>query len=73
MIRKIFINQLLPGMYVVDLHKRWFDHSLWQSKFKVRDEAHIAKIKEEGIKEISIDTARGIDLPPTPMARRRSK
>ena len=36
MIRKITIDQLLPDMYVVDLHKRWFDHSLWQSKFKDR-------------------------------------
>lgn len=69
MIRKINIDQLLPGMYVVDLHTRWFDHSLWQSKFKVRDEAHIWRIKEEGISEISIDTAKGIDLPPTPIAR----
>lgn len=69
MIRKITIDQLLPDMYVVDLHKRWFDHSLWQSKFKVRDDAHVSKIREEGISEISIDTARGIDLPPTPIAR----
>ncbi|UCV19091.1 HD-GYP domain-containing protein [Ferribacterium limneticum] len=69
MIRKISIDQLLPGMYVVDLHKRWFDHSLWQSKFKVRDEAHVSKIREEGISEISIDTDKGADLPPTPIAR----
>jgi HD-GYP domain-containing protein (c-di-GMP phosphodiesterase class II) len=69
MIRKISIDQLLPGMYVVDLHKRWMDHSLWQSKFKVRDEAHVWKLREEGISDISIDTARGIDLPPTPIAR----
>ncbi|MBL8430516.1 MAG: HD-GYP domain-containing protein [Dechloromonas sp.] len=69
MIRKISIDQLLPDMYVVDLHKRWFDHSLWQSKFKVRDDAHVAKIREEGIREISIDTARGVDLPPSSIAR----
>lgn len=69
MIRKISIDQLLPGMYVVDLHKRWFDHSLWQSRFKVRDAAHVWKLREEGISEISIDTAKGIDLPPTPIAR----
>ena len=69
MIRKITIDQLLPDMYLVDLYKRWFDHSLWQSKFKVRDDAHVSKIREEGISEISIDTARGIDLPPTPIAR----
>ena len=63
MIRKISIDQLLPGMYVVDLHKRWFDHSLWQSKFKVRDDAHVWKLREEGISDISIDTAKGLDLP----------
>ncbi|HMT81494.1 MAG TPA: HD-GYP domain-containing protein [Azonexus sp.] len=68
MIRKISIDQLLPGMYVVDLHKRWLDHSIWQSRFKVRDEAHIWKLREEGINQLSIDTTKGIDLPPTPMA-----
>jgi HD-GYP domain-containing protein (c-di-GMP phosphodiesterase class II) len=68
MIRKLSIDQLLPGMYVVDLHKRWFDHTLWQSRFKVRDEAHVWRLKEEGISEISIDTNKGIDLPPPPEA-----
>jgi len=68
MIRKISIDQLLPGMYVVDLHKRWLEHSLWQSRFKVRDEAHIWKLREEGIGELSIDTTKGVDLPPPPIA-----
>ena len=68
MIRKISIDQLLPGMYVVDLHKRWLEHSLWQSRFKVRDEAHIWKLREEGIDKLSIDTSKGVDLPPPPIA-----
>ena len=69
MIRKVSIDQLLPGMYVVDLHKRWLDHSIWLKRFKVRDEDHVWKLKDEGITEVSIDTAKGIDLPPTPIAR----
>ncbi|WP_434514461.1 HD-GYP domain-containing protein [Dechloromonas sp. ARDL1] len=69
MIRKISIDQLLPGMYVVDLHKRWLDHSIWIKRFKVRDEDHVWKLKDDGITEISIDTAKGIDLPPSPIAR----
>lgn len=69
MIHKISIDQLLPGMYVVDLHKRWLDHSIWVKRFKVRDEEHIWKLKDEGITEVSIDTAKGIDLPPSPIAR----
>src|SRR5574343_1696514 len=69
MIRKISIEQLLPGMYVVDLHKRWLDHSIWLKRFRIRDEGHVWKLKHEGIVEVSIDTAKGIDLPPSPIAR----
>ncbi|MBS1142291.1 MAG: Metal-dependent phosphohydrolase, subdomain [Proteobacteria bacterium] len=69
MIRKLAIDQLLPGMYVVDLHKRWLDHSIWIKRFKVRDEAHIWTLREQGITEVSIDTQKGIDLPPSPIAR----
>ncbi len=69
MIRKISIDQLLPGMFVVDLHKRWLEHAIWRLHFKVRDEEHIWRLKDEGIVEVSIDTGKGIDLPPSPMAR----
>jgi HD-GYP domain-containing protein (c-di-GMP phosphodiesterase class II) len=67
MIRRIPIGKLLPGMYVVDLHKRWIEHSTWITRFKVRDAAHIAHLQDDGIVEVSIDTAKGIDLPPSPI------
>jgi len=66
MIRKISIQELLPGMFVVDLHKHWLDHSVWRSKFLVRDETQVSRLLEEGIVEVSIDTARGLDVPPPP-------
>lgn len=65
MIRQIPIAALLPGMYVVDLHKRWLDHNIWLPQFMVRDDAQIARLVAEGIKEVSIDTTRGRDLPPS--------
>lgn len=72
MIRKISVRDLLPGMYVVDLHKPWLEHNIWQPRFPVRDRAHIDKLVAEGIVEVSIDTERGIDLPepPEPVVRR---
>lgn len=63
MIRKISIHQLQPGMFVVDLHKRWLDHNIWRSRFLVRDQQHLAKLIAEGIVEVSIDTTRGMDIP----------
>lgn len=71
MIRKIAIGELLPGMYVVDLHKHWLDHNLWRRRFVVRDAAHVAELLTQGITELSIDTERGRDVPepPSPIAR----
>jgi len=68
-IRQIPISELLPGMFVVDLHKPWLEHSLWRPRFEVEDEAHVRRLVLEGIAEVSIDTNRGIDLPPSPIAR----
>lgn len=66
MIRRIPIRHLLPGMYVVDLHKGWLEHNIWQRRFMVRDEAHVRMLDEQGIGEVSIDTEKGIDIPPKP-------
>lgn len=65
MIRKIAIEQLRPGMYVVDLHKPWLDHGIWLTRFPVRDRAQIQRLVDAGIADLSIDTRRGrdIDLP----------
>jgi len=69
-IRQIPVRDLLPGMYVVDLHKKWLDHSLWRQRFEVRDAAHVRRLVAEGIVKVSIDTNKGIDLPPLPVAHR---
>lgn len=69
MIRQIPIRDLLPGMYVVDLHKHWLTHSIWRQRFAVRDAAQVRHLQAEGIEHVSIDTSKGIDLPPTPLAR----
>ena len=61
-IRKIGIAELLPGMYVVDLHKSWLEHQMWRSRFPVRDRRQIDRLVDSGITEVSIDTVRGRDL-----------
>ena len=66
MIRKIAIDKLQPGMYVVDLHRSWLSHTFWRSRFAVTSEDMVRRLIEEGISEVSIDTRRGIDIPPPP-------
>ncbi len=63
MIRTIAVKDLQPGMYVADLHRPWLAHSFWRSRFMIRDAAEIARLIEEGVAEVSIDTGKGLDLP----------
>lgn len=71
-IRKIAIGELQPGMYVVDLHKPWLAHRQWRSRFMIRDQEQLARLHQDGIVEVSIDTGRGKDVePPTPREIRR--
>lgn len=70
MIRRIPVHKLLPGMYVVNLHKSWLQHDIWQRRFKIRDAAHIRMLNAQGIHEVSIDTELGVDIPElTPSGR----
>jgi HD-GYP domain-containing protein (c-di-GMP phosphodiesterase class II) len=62
-IRTIAIDQLQPGMYIVDLHRPWLAHSFWRGRFMVGDTAQIVRLVEEGVTEVSIDTDKGLDLP----------
>jgi len=66
MIREIDATQLLPGMYIHELHCSWMQHPFMHNQFLLEEKADIRKIREAGIKRISIDTDKGIDIPETP-------
>lgn len=66
MAKKISVEQLKPGMYVCDLGADWMDHPFLRSQFAVKDEATIRKIVDAGIREVYIDSARGLDVADAP-------
>ncbi len=61
MIKLITADRLQPGMYLHDLNCDWMSHPFVRSRFLLEDPADIAKIVASGIKEIYIDTSRGLD------------
>ena len=65
-VKKVEVDQLVPGMYIHDLNCEWIDHPFWRNRFLIRDQGTISKIAERGIREVYIDTARGTDLPQAP-------
>lgn len=61
MIKRISIDKLRPDMYVSDLNCDWIPHHNLQKEGRIPDLALIEELKRRGIKEVYIDTDRGLD------------
>lgn len=66
MIKKVGVQDLRIGMYIHDLNAGWMDHSFFRSRFMLRKEEDLLKIQRSGIRELYIDTVKGMDLPEAP-------
>jgi putative nucleotidyltransferase with HDIG domain len=61
MIKRISIDKLRTKMYVSDLNCDWIPHHTLQKEGRIPDDATIEQLKRHGIKEVYIDTDRGLD------------
>jgi putative nucleotidyltransferase with HDIG domain len=62
MLKKIQKSELRLGMYIHDLECPWIHHSFIRKSFMLRKEADLARILEEKLTEVWIDTLKGLDL-----------
>jgi HD-GYP domain-containing protein (c-di-GMP phosphodiesterase class II) len=66
MIKKIKSGELKPGMYIHDLNCGWLDHPFFGRSMDIKDDEMIEKIVKYGIREVYIDTDRGLDVSSAP-------
>lgn len=62
MLKRIPTDQLRLGMYVHELCGSWMDHPFWRSRFLLDDPGDLRSVLNCGIREVWIDTARGVDV-----------
>lgn len=62
MLKKIKFAQIRQGMYVHELCASWMSSPFWQKSFLIESQVTIDKIKNAGIREAWIDTAKGCDV-----------
>ena len=65
-IKRVKVGDLRSGMYVHDLNCGWVHHGFFRQQFLLRHPGQIQKLKDNGLKEIYIDTARGEDVVDAP-------
>ena len=68
MIKTIPVDDLKPGVYVHDLRCGWFDHPFARGRFLITDAKTLAQIRGLGVRQVEVDTTRGLDPSPEPLA-----
>ena len=67
-IKRIPIEQLIPGMFITEMDVPWYRTPFLSHKRLVKDQQTIQLMKQHGIRIVSIDTSKGLDLPSEPPA-----
>ncbi|GJL49687.1 MAG: HD family phosphohydrolase [Nitrospirales bacterium] len=62
----ISINDLILGMYVCGVDRPWMETPFLRHRFSITTQTQIDKLKQCGVKQLTIDLSRGIDAVRTP-------
>jgi cyclic di-GMP phosphodiesterase len=62
MLKRISVRDLSLGMYLHQFCGSWMDHPFWRSGFVLKDPNDLARIRETAVREVWIDTSRGLDV-----------
>ena len=66
MIKRINTKQLKPGMFIDDMNCGWLRHPFLTNKITISDDEMIKRIVKHGIREVYIDTAKGLTVKDAP-------
>lgn len=62
MLKKIAISQVQTGMFVDSVEGSWLKHSLWKTRFLIKDKETLAHVRRCGAAECWIDVSQGDDV-----------
>jgi len=61
MIKKVSVGRLRPGMFIHDLDCGWMEHPFARNHFAVDSETVVTQLARSGLREVYIDTEKGLD------------
>ena len=62
MLKIISTEQVRLGMFIHKLKGAWIDHPFWNKAFRLEDPADLKKLQASAVKEVVIDTLKGLDV-----------
>lgn len=62
MLKVIPTEHVRMGMFIRELKGAWIDHPFWKTSFKLVDPSDLTKLRASVVKEVVIDTSKGLDV-----------
>ena len=62
MLKRIEVRYLRSGMVIQEFCGSWMEHPFWRSKFLLKSDQDMQRILASSIRELWIDTAKGLDV-----------
>src|ERR1700753_1899433 len=62
MLKKIAISEARIGMFVHSVEGPFLQHSLWKTRFVIKDEEMLGRVRNCGAAEFYIDISQGVDV-----------
>ncbi|MDR3390598.1 MAG: HD-GYP domain-containing protein [Sulfuriferula sp.] len=60
--KRIKVQDIVVGMYIDELCGSWMDHPFWKTSFKLEDRNDLTTLQQSAIREVWIDTVKGLDV-----------
>ena len=64
--KRIHIGKLKPGMYLVGLDRSWLETPFLRHHFLIDNAEDIARLRQAGVREVTIDPSRGLNVADEP-------
>ncbi len=62
MLKVVSTKQVRLGMFIQELKGAWIEHPFWKKAFKLENPSDLKKLQASVIKEVVIDTSKGLDV-----------
>ena len=68
MLKRIGVHQLMVGMHIKEFCGSWMEHPFIRSSFVLSNPKDLLTIRSSSIREVWIDSSKGLDVPVTVVA-----
>jgi cyclic di-GMP phosphodiesterase len=73
MLKKVKTDKLKPGVFIHDFNSGWLEHPFLRNRVLLQNDSEIEKVISRGIREVYIDTERGLDVDDAPTKQQVDK